>query len=158
MDREPVARQSARSLASCCSASQSTIDTPGLSAAWRARGGVARLIVGIDEGIATRPGLILALRHFSEVYVLHDRPGLTFHPKLYLAEGETSAELLVGSGNLTAGGLFSNYEAALQVTFSLPEEHADPALSQAREYIDRLLNDTQICLNLDEDLVERLAE
>ena len=126
--------------------------------ALRARGGVARLIVGIDEGIATRPGLILALRHFSEVYVLHDRPGLTFHPKLYLAEGKTSAALLVGSGNLTAGGLFSNYEAALQVEFSLPEERAEPALSQARKYVERLLNDTEICLKLDEDLVEKLAE
>src|ERR1700722_3048751 len=68
--------------------------------ALRERGGTARLIVGIDEGIATRPGLIIALRHFAEVYVLHDRPGLTFHPKLYLAEGDTSAALLVGSGNL----------------------------------------------------------
>ena len=123
----------------------------------RERGGVARLIVGIDEGIATRPGLILALRHFSEVYVLHDRPGLTFHPKLYLAEGETRAALLVGSGNLTAGGLFSNYEAALEATFSLPEEAAAPALSEARAYIDRLLSDKEICLRLDEDVVEQLV-
>jgi hypothetical protein len=121
------------------------------------RGGVARLIVGIDEGIATRPGLLLALRHFAEVYVLHDRPGVTFHPKLYLAEGKGQAALLVGSGNLTAGGLFSNYEAALEATFSLPKEGSAPALTGARAYVDQLLRDSEICLRLDEDLVERLV-
>jgi hypothetical protein len=126
--------------------------------ALQARGGQSTLIVGIDEGIATRPGLILELRHFSKVYVLHDRPGLTFHPKLYLAEGAASAALLVGSGNLTAGGLFSNYEAALEANFALPAEEESPALSRARAYIDRLLSDQNICLKLDEDLVEKLVD
>jgi hypothetical protein len=123
----------------------------------RGRGGVARLIVGIDEGIATRPGLLLALRHFSEVYVLHDRPGVTFHPKLYLAEGKARAALLVGSGNLTAGGLFSNYEAALEATFSLPREAGARALVEARAYVNRLRGDAGVCLKLDEDVVERLV-
>jgi hypothetical protein len=125
--------------------------------ALRGRSGTSRLIVGIDEGIATRPGLIVALRYFSEVYVLHDRPGLTFHPKLYLAEGKGSAALLVGSGNLTAGGLFSNYEASIGVTFALPDDSLAPALVDARAYIDRLLSDTAICRKLDAGLVEELV-
>ena len=123
----------------------------------RERGGSSRLIVGIDEGIATRPGLVLALRHFSEVYVLHDRPGLTFHPKLYLAEGGASAALLVGSGNLTAGGLYSNYEAGVAVTFALPDEESSSTLAGARAYVDRLLSDTEICRKLDEALLEKLV-
>jgi hypothetical protein len=125
--------------------------------ALRKRRGTSRLIVGIDEGIATRPGLILALRHFTEVHVLHDRPGLTFHPKLYLAEGTSSAALLVGSGNLTAGGLFSNYEASIGVTFALPDDAEAPALVDAHAYIDRLLSDTAICRRLDKELVEQLV-
>lgn len=125
--------------------------------ALRSRGGAARLVVGIDEGIATRPGLLLALRHFSEVFVLHDRPGVTFHPKLYLAEGDEAAALLVGSGNLTAGGLFSNYEAALEITFSLPQDADEPALQGAKDYIGLLLADEAICLPLDEDLTAKLV-
>lgn len=122
------------------------------------RGGTSRLIVGIDEGIATRPGLLLALKHFNEVFVLHDTPGITFHPKLYLAEGNAAAALLVGSGNLTAGGLYSNYEASLEATFQLPAEDGDPALSDARAYVESLLSDSAICLPLDPDLLERLVE
>src|SRR4051794_33814876 len=55
---------------------------------FRERGGTLRLILGIDEGVATRPGLLLALRVADEAFVFHDRSGRTFHPKVYLGEGE----------------------------------------------------------------------
>jgi HKD family nuclease len=123
-----------------------------------ARGGRARIILGIDEGVATRPGLLLARELFSEAYVLHDRPGITYHPKMYLAEGHARAALLVGSGNLTAGGLFSNYEAAVEVEFALPAEANEQALAEARTYVDRLLGDEEICLRLDKALIDRLVK
>jgi hypothetical protein len=126
--------------------------------AFRARGANARIILGIDEGVATRPGLVLANELFTEAFVLHDRPGITFHPKMYLAEGADRAALLVGSGNLTAGGLFSNYEAAVEVEFSLPDEASDVALVDAKAYVDRLLEDDEICLRLTEDLIEQLVK
>src|SRR5258708_16393235 len=44
-------------------------------AAFVARGGHSRIILGIDEGGATRPGLLGALRSFTEAYVFHDRSG-----------------------------------------------------------------------------------
>lgn len=38
---------------------------------------------------------------------------MTFHPKVYLFEGKEEASAIVGSSNLTAGGLYTNLEAAI---------------------------------------------
>lgn len=125
--------------------------------AFRARGGRLRIVLGIDEGGASRPGLLLAVEQFDEAYVLHDLASRTFHPKIYLARGETVARLLVGSSNATAGGLFTNYEASLEATFSLPADTHEPALVDARAYVDRLLADSGACRRLDAALVEALV-
>jgi hypothetical protein len=126
--------------------------------AFRRRGGVIRMILGIDEGIATVPGLTLAAELADEVFVFHDRGARTFHPKVYLGEGPAKAVLLVGSSNMTAGGLYSNYEASLEAEFALPEEEAEPALSEAREFVAKLLGDDELCLPLDAVLLQRLID
>lgn len=124
----------------------------------RARGGTTRLIVGIDEGGATRPGLLLALQLFDEAHVFHDPGGGTFHPKIYLAEGPGKVLLAVGSSNATPGGLFSNYEASLEASFTLPAEADEPALVGVHSYIRDLLAETATCLPLNEELVDRLVK
>lgn len=129
---------------------------PGFRA-FRERGGTARLIVGIDEGGATRPGLLLATRMFDEAHVFHDAAGGTFHPKVYLAEGRKQAILVVGSSNATPGGWFSNYEASVEVRFALPENAEDPALRGARDYIRSLIDEPELCVPLTDELVDRLV-
>jgi hypothetical protein len=124
--------------------------------AFRERGGHFQLIAGIDEGVATVPGLQLAIELADSPFVFHDRGARTFHPKIYLAQGSSRAMLLVGSSNLTAGGLYSNYEASLEAEFQLPAEAGEQALTAAREYVAALLADEELCLPLDEDLLERL--
>jgi hypothetical protein len=124
--------------------------------AFRARGGRCKLITGIDEGGATRPGLALALLLFDEVRILHDTGGRTFHPKLYLAEGPSSARLLVGSSNLTAGGLYFNFEASVEARFALPCDGSHPALVGARDYLLALERDA-CCRALTPDVLEALA-
>jgi hypothetical protein len=120
----------------------------------RDRAGTTRLIVGIDEGGATRQGLELAREIFSSVHVFHDNSWRTFHPKIYLGVGADRARLLVGSNNLTAGGVFFNYEAALECVLSLP---ADQGLIDAvRAYVDRLYADGDVCKELDDDLLAEL--
>jgi len=121
----------------------------------RGRASSTRLIVGIDEGGATRQGLELALDLFDQVYVFHDRNGRTFHPKLYLARGTDRARLLVGSHNLTAGGVYFNYEAGLDCHLELP---TDAALTDAVEaYIDRLISDAGLCKQLSKDVLLELV-
>lgn len=105
--------------------------------AFRARGGAARLLVGIDEGGATRQGLELAAVEFDDAAIFHSNDTRTFHPKLYIANGATEAEVFVGSNNLTPGGLFHNYEAATVLKFDLSNRADAASFSQfARAYDD----------------------
>jgi hypothetical protein len=120
----------------------------------RDRPGATRLIVGIDEGGATRQGLELAREIFSLVHVFHDNSWRTFHPKIYLGVGPDRARLLVGSNNLTAGGVFYNYEAALECVLTLPEDQH--LVDEVRAYIDRLYADADVCKALDDALLAEL--
>jgi hypothetical protein len=119
--------------------------------------GSSRIIVGIDEGGATKPGLIAAMELFDESFVFHERAAGTFHPKFCLAEGSSKAVLLVGSSNATPGGLFLNHEASLEATFDLPAEEQAAALGAARGYIETLLGDAEVCLPLSAVLIDELV-
>jgi hypothetical protein len=124
--------------------------------AFRERGH-SRIILGLDEGGATRPGLFSALRSFSEAYVYHAPQAGTFHPKVYLAEGPAKASLFVGSTNMTPGGLYFNDEASLEAVFDLPQDEGEPALKDAQAYAAELIADKPACHLLTEELIERLV-
>lgn len=125
---------------------------------FRAAGGYAEIILGVDEGGATVEGLSLALKLFDEAHVFHDPGQRTFHPKIYAVEGASSATLIVGSGNATKGGLFTNFEAGLVVNLELSDECDAALLSDVRAYFDRLGSDAMFCRPLDADLVDSLIE
>lgn len=80
------------------------------------RQGRVRLVVGIDQNGTSIEGLsdlVAAVGGQGEIWIVHSSDAyVTFHPKLYLFKGEDKALLLVGSGNLTQGGLYANDEAA----------------------------------------------
>lgn len=134
-----------------------TIIRPALET-FKSRGIPTSLIVGIDQGGATRQGLELALASFDSVHVLHDH-GRTFHPKLYWIAGAEAARLFIGSNNLTEGGVRSNYEVALQCDLDLTNP-SDARLQQTvLDYIDRLLGDVEICKPLSSTLlIDLLAD
>lgn len=58
--------------------------------------------------------------------VFHNPLPFTFHPKLYIFKSPTAAEALIGSGNLTEGGMYTNYESTVQLKFDLsnPDDRA----------------------------------
>ena len=70
--------------------------------------------------------------------VKHRRPGFTFHPKLYLMEWQNSAEILIGSNNVTEGGLFRNYESSARIIYDLPNDNQlyDTAQNELRRFLD----------------------
>lgn len=121
----------------------------------RQRGGV-QLIIGISEGGATRQGLELALELATEVYVFHDPTGRTFHPKVYLATGPQRGLLLVGSHNLTAGGLYYNYEAGISCQLDLENESDTQLANNVKSFFDRLITDREVCRRLDGELLNSL--
>lgn len=115
--------------------------------AFRTRG-TAEIILGIDEGGATEQGLRLAAVEFDRASVFFTTEERTFHPKLYLGTGTTKALLFLGSNNLTPGGLFFNFEAAIAVELDLgpggPPEDRD-LTTAAEMYIARLEADADVC-------------
>jgi len=101
-------------------------------------GGICRLAVGVDLEGSSEEGLRLLIDSVAgdaRICVLHNENHSTFHPKLWLFENVTSAHLVIGSGNLTGGGLYTNYEASMGLSLdkSIPNDEA--IVRAARETI-----------------------
>jgi hypothetical protein len=77
-------------------------------------------------------GDLLAATPNGQIYIYRNNGPYTFHPKVYLFKSAHLADLIVGSGNLTGGGLFTNYEASLAARLDLGVP-ADAAFLQAVE-------------------------
>lgn len=116
--------------------------------AHRAAGGRVEAIVGISEGGATRQGLELLLQEADEVFVFFDK-ARTFHPKVFLAVGVGRSRLVVGSHNLTRGGLFWNYEASLEVELNHALAADKTVHDDALIYFTTLKSDGGSCVQLD---------
>jgi HKD family nuclease len=127
---------------------------PGLEAI-RRRNGRSRLLFGVDLQGTSRQAVELAKRHFNDLRVVHDPSGRTFHPKLYLASGHKIGYAAIGSNNLTAGGLWHNYEAALLAIFD-PSRERDIA-DGIETYAQRLLDDKAICKRVTQAVFNRLV-
>lgn len=117
---------------------------------FRKQGGKVLLILGVSEGGATREGLDLALKIADETYVFHD-PQRTFHPKVYFASSTGKRSLLVGSSNLTAGGLSWNYEASMWVDWDAGE--GEDVTDEVSAWFDGLIAETDSCSPLTTTLI-----
>lgn len=124
--------------------------------AFRDQGGTAEAIVGIDEGGTTTEALQLSAQLFDPFYIYFDTGNRTFHPKLYVLEGETQAQVIIGSGNMTKGGLFTNYEAAISIDLNMGEAEDAAILKQVRDYFEQLLATGDACRLYSDELLEEL--
>ena len=99
--------------------------------------GTTKISVGIDlEGTSAEAltDLLAAVQPTGEVWAFHnpetsEHP--TFHPKVYLFSNDNCAECFIGSGNLTKGGLFTNYEAFVHL-------HLDRSKSEDNKFLNHL--------------------
>lgn len=82
-------------------------------AEFRARGGTVAAYVGVDLGGTSYEALTNLLQDVDSLSVVHSELGQTFHPKTYFFEGEKKRTLIIGSHNLTGGGLWTNFESSL---------------------------------------------
>ena len=97
-----------------------------------------RFVLGIDLGGTSREVLAELLEWDIDVRIIKHRiPRHTFHPKLYFFQWTDRATVITGSNNMTEGGFFGNYEGAVCITYSLPEE--TEAFDTARSQLDRFL-------------------
>ena len=88
---------------------------------------------GIRNDITSHQGL-LRIQNIpgSTLYVVDTGSrNVLFHPKLYLVRGVKESRLMVGSANLTLGGLNNNIEAGILITLDM----SDPA---DKELVDQI--------------------
>jgi len=82
-------------------------------------------LIGINERGTTVEALLRILKHAGKLRVFYKHPAQTFHPKLYWFDDGMpephSATIIVGSSNLTLGGLVSNFEASLVLSMESGE-------------------------------------
>lgn len=77
------------------------------------------VVVGVNDRGTTVEALLRLLQSPSRVSIFYKHFAQTFHPKIYwFSGGEAGSEsstLIVGSSNITHGGLLSNFEASIVV-------------------------------------------
>jgi HKD family nuclease len=120
-----------------------------------------RIAVGVDcqgtsvEGLAA---LLNAVGDQGQIWICHNENPSTFHPKLYLFKGPRRADVVIGSGNLTAGGLFTNYEASLALSLDLNSGEGQELLRSLENALDAGTNPKNGTARLlDQELLEVLA-
>lgn len=124
----------------------------------KSSGGSAEIFVGIDGRTTTVEALSTLLEANIPTWVLHNTtktPRTIFHPKMYLLEGADRSLVLIGSTNLTAGGLYNNYELNACLTLSVRRQRD----RRFKASIDQFLGDIRRsanCAPLSRDLLKRL--
>ena len=106
--------------------------------ALHAAGATVRVVVGVDMGGTSKEVLKELTTWPVEVFVFKNRKGgVTFHPKLYIVESANAAEVFLGSNNLTDGGLYTNYEGAVRVSYVLPADAVE--LTRAKTELSKFI-------------------
>ena len=129
-----------------------------------ARNHDVEIIVGIDHRGTSYEGLQSLLKAVSsagpagKVVVFHNPTFRTFHPKVYLFKSAVAADVVVGSGNLTEGGLFANYEAGIRLRLDLSDPNEAAVLKCVEQVLDRWSDQSRGTARLlDEQLLTKLA-
>lgn len=121
-----------------------------------------KISVGVDAGGTSfdgLSGLLAALDDKGEAWVFHNQSPSTYHPKTYLFSNHENASLIIGSGNLTEGGLFSNYEISLQVELNLNSEEDKKFFLSVQEALDSWSSHQDgLCLKLNRPLLAQLKD
>lgn len=75
------------------------------------RGATVNAYIGIDLGGTSYEALIALYDICTNLYVAHVGSSQTFHPKVYAFKNSDTSLAIVGSNNLTSGGLWTNMES-----------------------------------------------
>jgi len=124
----------------------------------------ARIVVGVDLNGTTAEGLeslLNALGDNGKLFVTHDENiFVTFHPKIYFFESDEVAILAVGSGNLTAGGLYSNDEAFAILELDKSDLNDQATIHQYKEGFEKWCDEDSECVRriTDRDDIQTLID
>ncbi|SPZ22602.1 Predicted HKD family nuclease [Providencia rettgeri] len=105
---------------------------------FRKQGGVVNIYVGVDLGGTSYEALTTLLLHTDSLNVVHSEKKQTFHSKIYQFLGENKGLLIVGSHNLTGGGLWTNFESSIHIPTERTNENEMKILSEFNDYVENL--------------------
>lgn len=104
-----------------------------------AAGKRADIFVGIRNGVTTREGLETLLNTGANLYYVDTGSReLLFHPKIYICQCGNQATAIIGSANLTVGGLRNNIESSVVFELNLEQEDDHTFASSAFSEFDQL--------------------
>jgi HKD family nuclease len=107
-------------------------------AQFRQRGGTVNVYVGVDLGGTSYEALTALLLHTDTLNVVHSERGQTFHSKIYQFSGENNGFLVVGSHNLTGGGLWTNFESSVHLLIDGEDSGEEKISKEVSEYLQKL--------------------
>lgn len=116
---------------------------------FKSGGGTVDVYVGFDlEGTSFEA--LTALQALADnLYLLHSSAQQTFHPKIYNLCGEREAVLIVGSNNLTTGGLQANVESSVVALLSLDENEDLAVQASVERFLADLSKDGSTCMRIE---------
>lgn len=105
---------------------------------FRGRGGVVNVYVGVDLGGTSYEALTALLLNSDTLNVVHSEKGQTFHSKIYQFSGENDGLLVVGSHNLTGGGLWTNFESSVHIATNVNNAGERAIAKNVADYFEKL--------------------
>lgn len=112
------------------------------------KGGMIRSYVGIDLNGTSFEALINLHAMADELYVVHVEDSQTFHPKMYRFKGTQKTAFIIGSNNLTYGGLWKNIETSIFVEGNCNDKDIIALDNEFMDYINQLKTLGQSCLQI----------
>lgn len=117
---------------------------------FRKSGAEIEAYVGIDLDGTSYEALISLQKIANKLTVVHLESGQTFHPKIYSFTSQDECVLIVGSNNLTSGGLWTNIETSMVFT-----EGGDTEESEVQKdligFIEQLKNTSGVCFEIKDE-------
>lgn len=126
---------------------------------FRDKGGKVKVYVGVDLGGTSYEALMALLLCTDSLNVIHSEKGQTFHSKIYQFLGNNRGEIIVGSHNLTGGGLWTNFESSANLSVDMAANYNVQVIKEIKQYFDSLenLNDSFMPIKSKDD-IERLLD
>jgi HKD family nuclease len=123
--------------------------------AFKARGGVIRLYVGVDLNGTSKEALEKLIELELETYIVFSPNNIIYHPKIYAFEGDTFSRAVVGSSNFTERGLFQSIESSVCVNFNNEDDEIGiEFLADIYEHYNRIINNNHpSCQRLTDEIL-----
>lgn len=120
-------------------------------------GGKINAYIGVDLGGTSYEALTALLPRTTSLHIIHAETTQSFHSKMYNFIGEDEELLIVGSNNLTGGGLWTNFESSLIVSTDYKDNvHMQGEFSR---YVEELKSLDDSCMNIEkQDDINKLLQ